>query len=168
MMKKSTSTIFLFLSKSVAEVTAVTTLTTTINRFPTQPVSLFLGSSKNSKTHYSDKKQSRDSSADPKTSNFDSTSEYYKDTSTDTSRSSNHVKYHSKRKNADQEEENIPESNWGIWSLNPEALTFLKTLPAPIYAISAIGPARVGKSFWLGKLAERNGYKGQVNIICMY
>ena len=44
-------------------------------------------------------------------------------------------------------------------SLNPEALDYLETLEAPIYAVSAIGPARVGKSFWLGQLARKRGFR---------
>ncbi|CAD7925280.1 unnamed protein product [Amoebophrya sp. A120] len=38
--------------------------------------------------------------------------------------------------------------------LDPAALAELQTLPWPFYAAAAIGPARVGKSFWLGQIAR--------------
>jgi len=44
--------------------------------------------------------------------------------------------------------------------LDEDALTFLENLKGPIYSISAIGKARVGKSFWLGQLARKLGYHG--------
>ena len=46
--------------------------------------------------------------------------------------------------------------------LNPEAKKTLGKLEAPIYVISAIGAARVGKSFWLGKLAKEHGFTGDL------
>ncbi|CAD7942524.1 unnamed protein product [Amoebophrya sp. A25] len=42
----------------------------------------------------------------------------------------------------------------GLPQLNAVALRAIEGLPGPIYALSAIGPARVGKSFWLGQIAK--------------
>eukprot|EP00391_Amoebophrya_sp_Ameob2_P012130 CAMPEP_0178991134 /NCGR_PEP_ID=MMETSP0795-20121207/5352_1 /TAXON_ID=88552 /ORGANISM="Amoebophrya sp., Strain Ameob2" /LENGTH=1037 /DNA_ID=CAMNT_0020682795 /DNA_START=178 /DNA_END=3291 /DNA_ORIENTATION=- len=39
-------------------------------------------------------------------------------------------------------------------ALDPAALDAIENLPGPFYSVAAIGPARVGKSFWMGRLAK--------------